>query len=94
MSDFRSTEFYGALIGLVLDEIEAAQRSKDDGRLAGVVTDLGEVLGKAVAIICDGSPRGIDTLLTGLDGLIAESASDVAAVFCALEDMKAKEQGS
>jgi len=93
MSDDQSTEFFDALVRLVTREIEAARQSGDNGRLADVVTDLGDVLGKAVAIACEGSPSGIDTLLTGLDGLIAKSGSDVAAVFCVIADMKGKEQG-
>nr|WP_247651207.1 hypothetical protein [Roseovarius autotrophicus] len=41
------------------------------------------------AVAGDGKQAG----LTGLDGLIAESASDVAAVFCAIADMEGKARG-
>ena len=76
--------FFDALVTLVHKEVMAAKNSGDDERLAGVVTDLATTLGKAIAMTCDGNAKGIDMLLTGVDHLIAETATDIGGFMAAV----------
>lgn len=77
-------DFREALISLVMREMASAQKANDDDRAAGVVTDLAEQLGKAIAMLCRGDRRGIDTLLAGTENLVSEIAFDTANFLTAM----------
>jgi hypothetical protein len=66
--------FRDALTTLVAAELLNARSAKDEDRGAGVVADLGEQLGKAIAIISDGDTRTVDLMLSGSEGFVATVA--------------------
>ena len=66
--------FRDALSALVATELLAARNARDEERGACVVADLGEQLGKAIAIISDGDTCGVDLMLAGSEGLVATIA--------------------
>lgn len=70
--------FSDELTMLVSRELMAAREARDDERAAGVVADLAQMLGTAVATITDGNPSAIDFLLDGVEALVATVAVEKA----------------
>jgi hypothetical protein len=70
--------FFEDLSRLVARELAAARETRDDERLAGIVSDLAEMLGTAIAAITDGNPSGIDALLAGVEEVVATVAVEKA----------------
>lgn len=80
--------FSDALSDLVGRAISRAVRDDDDERAAEVVAALVDQLGKAIAITCKGHPVSINTMLTGVEGALAEIATDMGDFVAAVKLMK------
>ena len=85
--------FRDALLDLVIKEVLRAKKAKDDDRQAGAVSVLAEMLGKAIAMICDGDPVGIDRMLMGAEAVVCEIAADTARDVKAIQGLVQKARG-
>ena len=79
-----ASAFFDRLSELVSREIGLARKAGDDARSAEVVAALTDQLGKSIAVICLGDPKGIETMLTASEATVAAIAVDTGNTIAAI----------
>lgn len=76
-----TTRFFNDLAELVMGELEAVRAADDQDRLAWMVADLAQQLGKVVGIAGGGDDALIRELLAAADHMAAETAGETTVFF-------------
>lgn len=85
-------DFHDDLATLCAREMNAALKSGDADRAAGVITSLATMLGRSCARLAGGDGPAIDTMLVGAEELAAGEAAGMAGIM-ALAGLRAAQRG-